>query len=64
MFNLLLVKPYFDALGGGHTFLFFLAFMFFDIAHEALYNCSVWYLGYWAGQYDDLNRDKPVDVVW
>jgi hypothetical protein len=63
-FNLLLVKPYFDALGGGHTFLFFLAFLFFDLTHETLYNGMIWYLGYWAGQYDDPNREKPVDVVW
>jgi hypothetical protein len=62
-FNLLLVKPYFKALGGGHTVMFFSAVLFFDITHEALYNGTVWYLGYWAGQYEDPNRGQPVDVV-
>jgi hypothetical protein len=63
-FSIFLVKPYFNALGGGHTFLFFLTFLFFDLTHETLYNATVWYLGYWAGQYEDPNCEKPVNVVW
>jgi hypothetical protein len=64
MFNLLLVKPYFDALGGGHTFLFFFGYLFFEIVHVTVYNVTIWFLGYWAGQYEDPTREKPVDVVW
>ncbi|KAI6136946.1 hypothetical protein F5141DRAFT_1077700 [Pisolithus sp. B1] len=43
---------YFANLGGGHTMLFWFAFLFLIAATEVINVVQTWFLGYWASQYE------------
>ena len=62
-FTVCAVKRFMLALGGDYPVLFVLSFLIFDFSHEIFCAVQPWYLGYWAGQYDDPHRQGPVPVL-
>ncbi|KIO02467.1 hypothetical protein M404DRAFT_9898 [Pisolithus tinctorius Marx 270] len=55
------LKLYFAGLGGGHTMLFWFAFLFLMSATEVVGVVQTWFLGYWASQYE-YRLPSEVDV--
>lgn len=55
MTNNLPVKLYFSSVGGMS---FWFLFLGFDFLQYFCYIVQVWFLGYWAAQYDSLPADK------
>ncbi|KAF9078326.1 hypothetical protein BDP27DRAFT_1412327 [Rhodocollybia butyracea] len=50
------------SMGGNHTFWFFFAFIFCFFASELAQNIQVYFLGYWARQYELVNDPSQVYV--
>ena len=51
------VRLYLSSMGGGHTFLFWLAFTAFLGCCELLSVVLTYWLGYWAQQYEIHEQD-------
>ena len=49
-----LVRLYFNGLGGNHQILFWLTFIGGLILYEVLTVLQTWFLGYWARQYEEM----------
>ncbi|KAL4069345.1 P-loop containing nucleoside triphosphate hydrolase protein [Scleroderma citrinum] len=57
------MKLYLASVGGGHTALFWFAFLFLIAMTEVITVLQTWFLGYWSSQYDNRPASK-VDVKY